>query len=66
VELLSWKFSWKNDCDLGAAFKQHTSSTSFSPIHPMLAALWAQGVTVRLHDPQALEEIHKFMVNVII
>lgn len=42
----------------GAAFKQHTSSTSFSPIHPMLAALWAQGVTVRLHDPQALEEIH--------
>ena len=42
----------------GAAFKQHTSSTSFSPIHPMLAALWAQGVTVRLHDPQALEEIY--------
>ena len=42
----------------GAAFKQHTSSTSFSPIHPMLAALWAQGVTVRLHDPQALAEIH--------
>ena len=42
----------------GAAFKQHTSSTSFSPIHPMLAALWAQGVTVHLHDPQALEEIH--------
>lgn len=42
----------------GASFKQHTSSTSFSPIHPMLAALWAQGVTVRLHDPQALEEIH--------
>lgn len=42
----------------GAAFKQHTSSTSFSPIHPMLVALWAQGVTVRLHDPQALEEIH--------
>ena len=23
----------------------------------MLAALWAQGVTVRLHDPQALDEI---------
>ena len=42
----------------GAAFKQHTSSTSFSPIHPMLAALWAQGVTVCLHDPQALEEIY--------
>ena len=25
----------------------------------MLAALWAQGVTVRLHDPQALGEIAK-------
>lgn len=23
----------------------------------MLAALWAQGVKVRLHDPQALDEI---------
>ena len=23
----------------------------------MLAALWAQGITVRLHDPQALAEI---------
>lgn len=41
----------------GAAFKQNTSSTSHSPIHPMLAALWAQGITVRLHDPQALAEI---------
>lgn len=41
----------------GAAFKQNTSSTSHSPIHPMLQALWAQGVTVRLHDPQALDEI---------
>lgn len=25
----------------------------------MLAALWAQGVKVRLHDPQALDEIKK-------
>lgn len=23
----------------------------------MLAALWSQGITVRLHDPQALAEI---------
>ncbi|MFX6213767.1 UDP-glucose/GDP-mannose dehydrogenase family protein, partial [Acinetobacter baumannii] len=28
-----------------------------SPIHILLAALWAQGVKVRLHDPQALDEI---------
>jgi UDPglucose 6-dehydrogenase len=41
----------------GAAFKQNTSSISHSPIHPMLAALWAQGVIVRLHDPLALDEI---------
>ena len=41
----------------GASFKANTSSVKQSPIHPMLAALWAQGVTVRLHDPQALGEI---------
>lgn len=41
----------------GAAFKEKTSSTRQSPIHAMLAALWAQGVTVHLHDPQALDEI---------
>ncbi|MDQ8960281.1 nucleotide sugar dehydrogenase [Acinetobacter baumannii] len=43
----------------GAAFKEKTSSTRQSPIHAMLAALWAQGVKVKLHDPQALEEIKK-------
>jgi UDPglucose 6-dehydrogenase len=43
----------------GAAFKQNTSSISHSPIHPMLEALWAQGAIVRLHDPQALDEIKK-------
>lgn len=41
----------------GASFKANTASVKQSPIHPMLAALWAQGVTVRLHDPQALDEI---------
>ena len=44
----------------GASFKENTSSIRFSPIHPMLAALWAQGVTVRLHDPKALPEIEKY------
>ncbi|MDN8376518.1 nucleotide sugar dehydrogenase [Acinetobacter baumannii] len=41
----------------GASFKENTSSTHNSPIHILLAALWAQGVKVRLHDPQALNEI---------
>lgn len=41
----------------GASFKENTSSIQQSPIHQMLAALWAQGVTVHLHDPQALDEI---------
>ncbi|SNU15217.1 UDP-glucose 6-dehydrogenase TuaD [Acinetobacter johnsonii] len=43
----------------GAAFKEKTFSTKQSPIHAMLAALWAQGVKVKLHDPQALDEIKK-------
>ncbi|CAB1220447.1 nucleotide sugar dehydrogenase [Acinetobacter bouvetii] len=43
----------------GAAFKENSSSTHYSPIHTMLEALWAQGVTVKLHDPQALEEIEE-------
>ncbi|QER40977.1 UDP-glucose/GDP-mannose dehydrogenase family protein [Acinetobacter suaedae] len=41
----------------GASFKENTSSIQQSPIHQMLKALWAQGVTVRLHDPQALDEV---------
>ena len=41
----------------GASFKENTSSIQQSPIHQMLIALWAQGVTVRLHDPQALAEV---------
>jgi len=41
----------------GASFKENTSSVDNSPIHTMLAALWAQGITVKLHDPQALNRI---------
>jgi len=41
----------------GAAFKANSSSIVNSPIHTMLQALWAQGVTVKLHDPQALSNI---------
>lgn len=43
----------------GASFKENTSRIQQSPIHVMLEALWAQGVTVKLHDPQALTEIEK-------
>ncbi|MFA5703621.1 MAG: nucleotide sugar dehydrogenase [Advenella sp.] len=41
----------------GASFKENTSNVQQSPVHVMLKALWAQGVTVKLHDPQALPEI---------
>ena len=41
----------------GASFKENTFRIQQSPIHIMLEALWAQGVTVQLHDPQALAEI---------
>lgn len=43
----------------GAAFKENTARIQHSPIHTMLKALWAQGVIVKLHDPQALSEIEK-------
>lgn len=41
----------------GAAFKENTANIQQSPVHNMLNALWAQGVIVHLHDPQALDEI---------
>ena len=41
----------------GAAFKEKSSSVVNSPIHHLLKAFWAQGVTVKLHDPKALKEI---------
>lgn len=44
----------------GASFKENTSSIENSPIHAMLAALWAQGAIVQLHDPQALERVTNF------
>ncbi|WP_180000045.1 nucleotide sugar dehydrogenase [Acinetobacter sp. YH12239] len=43
----------------GASFKENTARIQQSPIHAMLKALWAQGVIVKLHDPQALSEIEK-------
>lgn len=43
----------------GASFKENTVRIQQSPVHTMLKALWAQGTTVRLHDPQALAEMEK-------
>ncbi|NHB56932.1 nucleotide sugar dehydrogenase [Acinetobacter shaoyimingii] len=43
----------------GASFKENTSSIQNASIHAMLNALWAQGVIVQLHDPEALEQIAK-------
>lgn len=66
-ELLFRKLWNYYQCDLkgktvaiwGASFKENTPRINFSPIHPMLEALWAQGVTVQLHDPEALPLIAK-------
>lgn len=44
----------------GASFKENTSSIENSPIHAMLAALWAQGAIVQLNDPQSLERVANF------
>jgi len=44
----------------GAAFKENTSSTINSPVHTMLEALWAQQVTVKLHDPAALPDLENY------
>ncbi|WP_431023236.1 nucleotide sugar dehydrogenase [Halomonas sp. H5] len=38
----------------GAAFKPGTARIDHAPVLPLLRALWAQGVEVRLHDPAAL------------
>ncbi|SDC18154.1 nucleotide sugar dehydrogenase [Acinetobacter boissieri] len=66
-ELLFRKLWRYYQCDLkgktvaiwGASFKENTPRINFSPIHTMLEALWAQGVTVQLHDPEALPLIAK-------
>lgn len=43
----------------GAAFKENTGSTINSPVHAMLEALWAQQVTVKVHDPAALPDLER-------
>jgi UDPglucose 6-dehydrogenase len=53
------------DCNLshktigiwGAAYKPNTNKIDNAPTLKILEALWAQGVTVKLHDPVALEKI---------
>lgn len=41
----------------GAAYKPNTNKIDNAPTLKLLEALWAQGVTVKLHDPIALEKI---------
>lgn len=59
MELLPFKSERKTIAIWGASFKENSSNVNNSPIHTILAALWAQGAKVRLHDPQALQEIYK-------
>ena len=43
----------------GAAFKPGTARIDQAPVLPLLRALWAQGVRVRLHDPAALPALRQ-------
>lgn len=43
----------------GAAFKPGTARIDHAPVLTLLEALWAQGVTVKLHDPAALPALHE-------
>lgn len=53
------------DCNLhgkvvgiwGAAYKPNTNKIDNAPTLKILEALWSQGVTVKLHDPRALQKI---------
>ncbi|WP_404377753.1 nucleotide sugar dehydrogenase [Vreelandella aquamarina] len=42
----------------GAAFKPGTARIDHAPVLTLLEALWAQGVTVRLHDPAAIPALY--------
>ncbi|AQZ95295.1 UDP-glucose dehydrogenase family protein [Halopseudomonas phragmitis] len=44
----------------GVAFKPETGRIDNAPSLRMLEALWAQGVQVHVHDPQALPELHSW------
>lgn len=37
----------------GGAYKPGSASVQFSPVHPLLEALWAQGAKTRIYDPLA-------------
>ncbi|WP_192037060.1 nucleotide sugar dehydrogenase [Halomonas sp. YLGW01] len=43
----------------GAAFKPGTARIDHAPVIPLLEALWAQGIHVRLHDPAALPALRE-------
>ncbi|MDH2431226.1 nucleotide sugar dehydrogenase [Pokkaliibacter sp. MBI-7] len=45
----------------GASFKPNTSSMRNAPSLVLMEALWAQGCSVRLHDPKALDNVRELL-----
>lgn len=43
----------------GAAYKPDTASLDHSPVHPLLKALLAHGVQVRIYDPLAMDSVRE-------
>lgn len=70
-EILFRKLWQHFNCDLdgkvvaiwGAAYKPNTNQIDNAPILKLLEALWAQGVQVKLHDPEALPNIAQHYGN---
>ncbi|SDJ28879.1 UDP binding domain-containing protein [Billgrantia gudaonensis] len=47
----------------GAAFKPGSARIDHAPVLTLLEALWAQGVSVRVHDPVATPSLHAAVGN---
>lgn len=45
----------------GAAFKPNTDKIDNAPVLRLLDSLWAQGVTVQIHDPKALPALKRYV-----
>lgn len=43
----------------GLSFKPNTDDMREAPSRVLMEALWAQGASVRAHDPEAMEETHR-------
>ncbi len=44
----------------GASFKPNTDSIDNAPCLPLMEALWAQGVRIKLYDPKALSRVDDY------